>query len=64
MLSLVLAASLAVAGASAWQYGPQYYLNISYSTVTGYFLQDLSTTDASTFDYVRYSVLIIGSRAG
>lgn len=26
--------------------------SIQYSTVTGYFLQDESSTDASTFDYV------------
>jgi hypothetical protein len=26
---------------------------IQYSTVTGYFLQDLNSTDPSTFDYVR-----------
>lgn len=25
---------------------------VKYSTVTGYFLQDLNSTDASTFDYV------------
>jgi hypothetical protein len=27
--------------------------HIQYSTVTGYFLQDLNTTNATTFDYVR-----------
>lgn len=26
---------------------------ITYTTVTGYFLQDETATDASTFDYVR-----------
>lgn len=29
--------------------GPSY---IEYSTVTGYFLQDLNSTNATTFDYV------------
>jgi hypothetical protein len=29
---------------------------IEYSTVTGYFLQDESSTDASTFDYVCISL--------
>lgn len=28
---------------------------IEYSTVTGYFLQDETSTDTSTFDYVRIS---------
>jgi hypothetical protein len=27
---------------------------ITYSTVTGYFLQDEDSTDASTFDYVSH----------
>lgn len=26
---------------------------ITYTTITGYFLQDETATDASTFDYVR-----------
>ena len=31
---------------------------ISYSTVNGYFLQDLASTDASSFDYVSISILL------
>lgn len=31
---------------------------VDYTTVTGYFLQDKSSTDASTFDYVCQSLLI------
>jgi hypothetical protein len=27
--------------------------NLRYSTVTGYFLQDNNSTNATTFDYVR-----------
>ena len=32
--------------------------DIKYSTVTGYFLQDEPSTDATTFDYVRPPMMI------
>jgi len=31
---------------------------ISYSSVPGYFLQDLNSTNVTTFDFVRYYYLI------
>ena len=54
--SLLFAALSSAAGSYAWNQKPQhhqsYYVNISYSTVSGYFLQDLASTNAATFDYV------------
>lgn len=40
-----------VAALSAVAEGSASYIN--YTTVGGYFLQDLTTTNTSTFDYVR-----------
>lgn len=36
---------------------------INYTTVTGYFLQDLATTNVSTFNYVSSSTLCCGAQA-
>lgn len=65
MISSFLAASLAIANSYAWPYssawpypGQKSYLNISYSTVTGYLLQDVNSTNASTFDFVRKLIFI------
>jgi hypothetical protein len=42
--------TLAVVTLATADYGSSY--NITYSTVTGYFLQDKNSTNATTFDYV------------
>lgn len=46
MVRLALSLLLTTSAASSYAY-------IQYSTVTGYFLQDVNTTNATTFDYVR-----------
>jgi hypothetical protein len=43
-VALIVSCLLAVLGEASY---------IQYSTVTGYFLQDLDSTNATTFDYVR-----------
>jgi hypothetical protein len=49
-------ASLLAASVSAQSFnGSNGYIN--YTTVTGYFLQDVSTTNASTFDYVSLEAM-------
>lgn len=54
-LALALCASALTSAAAAndvaARTAPQPYVN--YSAVTGYFLQDESNTDPTTFDYVR-----------
>jgi hypothetical protein len=64
-LAIIVVPGLANA-ASSWSWSwssPSPYSYVNYSAVTGYFLQDLDSTDANTFDYVRNPLfpLILGS---
>lgn len=49
MVRLALSLLLTTSAASSFAY-------IQYSTVTGYFVQDVNSTNATTFDYVREKI--------
>jgi hypothetical protein len=61
ILSSAAASLLASTAAAQSLNGTSGYIN--YTTVTGYFLQDISTTNASTFDYVS-AVLLSYDQSG